>query len=98
MMADVPEGMLPGACFPVRVDYYDGPDHEAPAIIDLHIVPTPQAKTQDAILVGFHDLAPTLGGSLSEWPILVFRAPPPQRGETLTRFAWRDWMLVEVNG
>jgi len=101
ILKEVTKSMLPGSCVEARLPIYIGDGWEAPRIDEFLVVPMPRCTTEDVFLRGFVDLNPTPGGRITEYPLVVIRAPPPRPGDSLDSCItarWHEFDVVEVNG
>ena len=97
MPADAP----PGSVYELRVPCFIGDGWEPARVHEMYPISTPQALDESHFLCGFANLKITPGKRLTEFPLVVVRAPAPREGESLVSgltHRWSEFDIVEING
>ena len=82
MPADAP----PGSVYELRVPCFIGDGWEPARVHEMYPISTPQALDESHFLCGFANLKITPGKRLTEFPLVVVRAPAPRdRNRKMTR-------------
>ena len=98
---EVPADAPPGSVYELRVPCFIGDGWEPARVHEMYPISTPQALDESHFLCGFANLKITPGKRLTEFPLVVVRAPAPREGESLVSgltHRWSEFDIVEING